>query len=333
MTTAKSVPVLVTGAAGFVGQVLTRSLATRGYRVRGLVRREAQRGPLEAIGAEAMVGDVRDRDTIRRALAGTQAVFHLSSLFRHPDATDTEYREVHVDATRSLIEESATVGVRRFIHCSTVGVHGHVALPGPATEDAPFNPGDAYQRTKLEGELAARETAERIGLPLTVIRPAPTYGPGDERLLKLIGGVARRRFVLLGSGAPRLHLIYVDDLVEGYRLAAENPCAIGRTYILAGDDAPTLNELVRRIAEVARVPPPRWRLPVWPFLAAGAVCEAVCAPLGVKPPIYRRRVRFFTNNRWFDSARARAELGFTPHVGLAEGLGRTLQSYRELGWI
>ena len=159
------------------------------------------------------------------------------------------------------------------------------------------------------------------------------YGPADRRLFKLIGGVARRRFLLLGSGKPHLQMVYVDDLVEGLRLAAEAPEAVGRTYILTGEEAPTLHELVQEIAAIAGVPAPRVRLPVWPFWLAGALCEAVCLPFGVEPPIYRRRVKFFTNNRWFDISRARAELGFAPRIPLREGIRRTLDSYRNLGWV
>ncbi len=330
--TATQAPILVTGAGGFTGLALTRALAARGHPVRALARTPGQVPELERAGAEVVQGDVRDPLIIQRAVEGRALVFHLAAVFRRAGVPDSLYREVHVDATRHLIEAAAAAGVRRFVHCSTVGVHGDVA-DGPADEDAPMAPGDIYQRTKLEGEAAARDTAARTGLALTVVRPGPIYGPADRRLLKLIGGVARRRFFLLGSGKPHFQMVYVDDLVEGLRLAAETPEAAGRTYILTGEEAPTLRELVQEIAAIARVPAPRVRLPVWPFWLAGALCEVVCVPLGVEPPIYRRRVKFFTNNRWFDISRARAELGFAPRMPLREGIRRTLDSYRNLGWV
>ena len=330
--TATQAPILVTGAGGFTGLALTRALAARGHPVRALARKPGQVPELEHAGAEVVQGDIRDPLIIQRAVEGRALVFHLAAVFRRAGVPDSLYREVHVDATRHLIEAAAAAGVRRFVHCSTVGVHGDVA-DGPADEDAPMAPGDIYQRTKLEGEAAARDTAARTGLALTVVRPGPIYGPADRRLLKLIGGVARRRFFLLGSGKPHFQMVYVDDLVEGLRLAAETPEAAGRTYILTGEEAPTLRELVQEIAAIARVPAPRVRLPVWPFWLAGALCEVVCVPLGVEPPIYRRRVKFFTNNRWFDISRARAELGFTPRMPLREGIRRTLDSYRNLGWV
>lgn len=325
--------ILITGAAGFTGLSLALSLAAAGYRVRGLVRSRDGGDALARAGVTTVAGDIRDPDVIRQATEGVDTVYHLAAVFRRAGVPDSEYREVHVDATRQLVELSAAAGVRRIVHCSTVGVHGSVSEEAPATEDAPFQPGDIYQETKLEGEQVALQTADRAGVPLTVVRPGPIYGPGDKRLLKLIGGVARKRFRLLGDGTPRFQMVYIDDLTRGLRLAAQARIAVGRTYILAGNEAPTLNELVDEIASVAHVDSPRLRLPVWPFWLAGALCEAVCVPLGIEPPIFRRRVKFFTSNRWFDTSRARTELGFAPKVSLRDGLRRTLDSYRQLGWV
>ena len=126
----------------------------------------------------------------------------------------------------------------------------------------------------------AREAAARTGIAVTIARPSGIYGPGDRRLLKLFRGIARRRFVVLGSGDIFYHLTYIDDLVEGFRLCGEVPAAAGRTYILAGGEVTTLNELMTLIAREAGVSPPTWKLPVWPFWLAGAACEAVCVPLG-----------------------------------------------------
>jgi nucleoside-diphosphate-sugar epimerase len=218
------------------------------------------------------------------------------------------------------------------VHCSTVGVHGDVEH-APADEDAPLKPGDIYQATKLAGERASQEAAAACGVELVIARPTGIYGPGDRRLLKLFRGVARRRFVVLGSGRIFYHLTYIDDLVDGFRLCGEVPGAAGRTYILAGAEVTTLNELVERIAGAAGVAPPRLHLPVWPFWAAGAACEALCAPFGIQPPLYRRRVDFFTKSRAFDITRARRELGYSPAVPLDEGIRRTLAWYRDAGWI
>ena len=231
-----------------------------------------------------------------------------------------------------MIEAAARSGARRVVHCSTVGVHGDIEHP-PAGEDAPFRPGDVYQATKVEGEAIARQASADTGIAVVIARPTGIYGPGDRRLLKLFRGVARRRFVVLGNGRIYYHLTYIDDLVEGFRLCGEVPAAAGRTYILAGGEVTTLDELVGLVAREAGVPPPRLHLPVWPFWTAGALCEALCAPLGIEPPLYRRRVDFFTKSRAFDISRARAELGYAPQVGLRDGIQRTLAWYKTVGWL
>ena len=323
---------LVTGATGFTGGVLTRALLARGHAVTALVRDAGRAADLRDAGAQLAVGDLTDRTALRAALEGVQVVYNVAAIYRQAGVSAAAYRAVNTDAVRTLVELGAEAGVRRVVQCSTVGVHGDVERP-PATEEAPLRPGDVYQRTKLEGERAGREAAARTGVEYTVARPTGIYGPGDRRLLKLFRGVARRRWVTLGSGEIFYHLTFVTDVVEGLRLCGEIPGAAGGTYIIAGPQVTTLNELVAAIARAAGVRPPRWRLPVWPVWLAGAICEGVCVPFGLEPPLYRRRVDFFTKSRAFDIARARAELGYAPAVSLEEGIRRTLSWYRERGWI
>ena len=324
--------VLVTGATGFTGGHLARTLAAQGHTVRALVRDPSRARDLQPSGVEIVTGDVRDGAALRSACAGVEVVYHIAAIYRQAALRDEEYRAVNATAVGHVIEAAASCGTRRVVHCSTVGVHGDVEHP-PAAEDAPLRPGDVYQRTKLEGEHVAREAAAKTGVEVVIVRPTGIYGPGDRRLLKLFRGVARRRFVVLGSGRIYYHLTYIDDLVEGFRLCGTVPRAAGQTYILAGGEVTTLNELAAIIADEARVPSPSLHLPVWPFWLAGAACEALCAPFGIEPPLYRRRVDFFTKSRAFDITRARLELGFNPMVGLREGVRRTLAWYRDAGWL
>ncbi len=324
--------VLVTGATGFTGGHLARTLAARGDVVRALVREPGNAQDLAAAGIELSKGTLTDRTSLDRAARGVEVVYHIAAIYRQAGLPDAAYRAVNAAAVRSVVEAAANGGARRVVHCSTVGVHGDIEQP-PANETAPLRPGDIYQVTKVEGEAIARAAAEDTGIEVTIARPTGIYGPGDRRLLKLFKGVARRRFFVLGDGKIYYHLTYVDDLVEGFRLCAEVTAAAGRTYILAGAEVTTLEELIARIAAEAKVAPPRLHLPVWPFWTAGAICEAICTPLKIEPPIYRRRVDFFTKSRAFDITRARTELGFAPKVGLNEGIRRTLTWYRSKGWL
>jgi nucleoside-diphosphate-sugar epimerase len=323
---------LVTGATGFTGGHIARALVGRGHQVRALVRDRSRAADLEAGGVEIAAGDICDRTALDAAMAGIQVVYHVAAVYRQAGIRKATYRAVNALAVGDIVEAAARAGVRRVVHCSTVGVHGDVEHP-PANEDAPLKPGDVYQITKLEGEEMARAAGLRTGIEVAIVRPTGIYGPGDRRLLRLFRGVARERFPMLGRGDIYYHLTYIDDLVEGFRLAAEHPAAAGRTFILAGPEVTTLKELTALIAEAAGVRPPWLHLPVWPFWVAGALCEAVCVPLGIEPPIYRRRVDFYTKSRAFDITRARRELGYDPKVTLRDGIARTLAWYRQHGWL
>lgn len=324
--------VLVTGATGFTGGHLAASLARRGYRVRALVREKSlarfSQSDAARAGAVAVTGDLTDRAAVARAAEGAEVVYHIAAAYREAGQPPSAYSAVNVEGTRHVLEAAKASGARRVVHCSTGGVHGHIHDP-PAHEDAPLAPGDVYQETKLAAEHVAREFGRRASLDVVIARPIGTYGPGDTRFLKMFRGIARGRFPILGSGEAFYHLTYIDDLVEGFRLCGETPAAAGRTYLLAGPRYTTLNELTALIARELGVRPPRVHLPVWPFWLAGLVCEIVCVPLGIEPPIYRRRVDFFTKSRAFDTTRARTELGFAPKVDLEEGIHRTAEWYRE----
>lgn len=326
--------ILVTGVTGFTGRRLATFLAGRGAQVRGLARPASleRAGRLASAGVELVAGDLRDRESLAAACRGVDTIYHIAAIYRTAGQPARTYREINVEGTGNLLQAALGAGARRFVHCSTGGVHGHVERP-PATEDAPLAPGDVYQASKLEAERLARDAGDRTPLEVVVARPIGIYGPGDTRLLKMFRGIARRWFPMVGSGEALYHLTYIDDLVEGFRLCGETPGAAGRTYLLAGPTYTTLNELVEAVAGELDAPAPRWRLPVWPVRAAGALCEAVCAPLRIEPPLHRRRVDFFTKSRAFDTTRARAELGYAPKVDLRAGIHMTAAWYREQGWL
>jgi dihydroflavonol-4-reductase len=327
------VRVLVTGATGFTGGHLARALRARGDDVTAMVRSAHGAALLQEDGIRTVVGDLGRPETLPDAVrAGFDVVYNIAALYREAGLRDSVYQQVNAVGVGQLIEAAAAAGVRRVVHCSTVGVHGDVEHP-PANEDAPLRPGDVYQVSKVEGERIAREAAARTGVEVVIARPSGIYGPGDRRLLKLFRGVARRTFFFLGDAKIFYHLTYINDLVEGFRLCGEVPGAAGRTYILAGGEIPLLTDLAGMIAEEAHVPPPTLHLPVGPFRFAGAVCEAVCTPLGIEPPIYRRRVDFFTKSRAFDISRARTELGYEPRIDLRQGIRRTLVWYKQQGWL
>lgn len=266
-----------------------------------------------------------------RAVEGARLIFHIAAVFRTAGHLDQYYHEVNVGGVENVLAAAREHDVERTVHCSTIGVHGDVRET-PCREGSPFNPGDIYQRTKLEGEQVAREAFSN-GLPGVIFRPAGIYGPGDLRLLKLFKTIETGRFRMIGSGETLFHMVFIDDLVEGIILCGEQSAALGETYILAGPDYIPLNEMARLIADAVGTPLRQGNIPVWPVMAAAAVCEAVCRPLGIEPPLHRRRVAFFTKNRAFSSAKAEREIGYEPSVAAADGLRRTAMWYKEQGLL
>jgi nucleoside-diphosphate-sugar epimerase len=324
--------VALTGASGYTGGRLLEVLRERGDDVSALVRAASVSDRLRGSGAALVEGDLASGASLDRLVEGADAVLHVAAVYRTAGHPDSYYHEVNVGGTERLLEASAAAGVGRFVHTSTVGVHGHVEDP-PADESAPLRPGDVYQATKAEAEALALDFHRRRGLPVAVVRPGAIYGPGETRLLKLFRAIARGRYALVGDGRSYYHPVYIDDLVRGFLLALESEAAVGESFLICGPEYVTQAELAALIARHTggRVLP--FRIPAWPIQLAGDVVEAVCVPLGIEPPLHRRRVDFWTKSRAFSIEKARRLLGYDPQVHLEEGIARTAASYREAGWL
>lgn len=323
--------VLVTGATGFLGGHLASTLASAGHAVRALVRPSKRADRLTDARIEIVEGELTNADDVKRAAEGCDRIFHLAAAFRNIAYSDEHYWRVNVGGTLNVLAAARAHGCERLVHCSTGGVHGHIDRP-PADETYRFKPGDIYQRTKLEAELAAAAAA-KDGLPVSIVRPGAIYGEGDMRFLRLFQAIQQKRFAMVGSGETRLHMVYVDDMVQGLLLAGSHPDACGQTFIIAGAEAPTLNEIAEGVADAMGARRPRLRVPVWPVYAAAVLCEAICVRLGVEPPLHRRRVGFFTHHREFDIGKARRLIAYEPRVTLTEGLRRTAAWYAASGFL
>ncbi len=322
---------LVTGATGYTGYNLTERLLKSGVEVKVLVRDKNRMILPGELQPEIVEGDIRDKQKVAEAVKGVDRIYHIAAMFRTAGSPDQDYYDIHVQGTRYLLEAARENNVRRFVHCSTVGVHGDVE--GIANEESPFKPGDIYQRTKLEGELLAREFAETHNLSLAVIRPTAIYGPGDLRLLKLFKLASKSITPILGDGKIYYHMIFIDDLVDAFIEASQNEDAIGQVFIIGGKNKVTLNTLVNKIADTLHCSKRVIHLPALPFQLAGSLCEKMCSPFGIAPPIYRRRVDFFTKSRAFDVSRAERIMGFIPKTSLEEGISKTAEWYQRNGHL
>jgi nucleoside-diphosphate-sugar epimerase len=325
---------LVTGATGFTGCVLSKQLCERGVHVRAIARQSSRKGDLQDLPIDWIEGNVFDPATVERAATGVDYIFHVAAAYREAGITDDIYRKVHVESTQLLAHAALkNPNFKRFIHVSTVGVHGHIEHP-PANESYPFSPGDIYQQTKAEAELWLREFASRNALPFTVIRPAAIYGPGDRRLLKVFKMATWPVFPVLGQARGQLyHLIHVEDLARVFIHAALHPKAQGEVFIGGDPAAMALADIVKIIRSEFGRKCRMIRVPAWPFFWLAAICETVCKPFGIAPPIYKRRVAFFTKDRSFDTSKLRHQLNFEYTWTTEQGLKATTRWYRAKGWL
>jgi len=323
---------LVTGGKGFLGSHLVARLRDCGEEVRVFAHGLGNGKPEHEQGCEMVWGDIRDPIAVDQAVQGVERVFHLVSNFRKGGSDKKDAFAVNVEGTKHVLEASRKFGVKRLIHCSTIGVHGNV-LTIPADEGTPFNPTDLYQETKLIAEQAVWEFYKQTGLPISVVRPISLYGPGDLRMLKLFRTIKKRQFVYLGKGAVLFHPAYIDDVINGFLLCGTHERAVGQAFIIGGEGYLPLHELVDLIAEQFQVPRPRVHIPLKPVEWLAGFCESLCTPLGIEPPLHKRRVSFFKNNRAFSVEKAKRQLGYIPRVSLKEGIQRTIHWYEEQVWL
>ncbi|MCZ6561285.1 MAG: NAD-dependent epimerase/dehydratase family protein [Gammaproteobacteria bacterium] len=323
--------VAVTGSTGFLGSHLVQALCARGYSVNALARDpdKAQHLP-ESV--TTIIGDIGDDDALRSLVDGCEWVFHTVSNFRTASGPPESYEAINVHGTRCMLDAATAAGVKRVIHVSTIGVHGDVR-DTPSSEDAPYNPGDLYQETKLEAELLVLKTAETGELEVVVVRPCSMYGPGDLRMLKMFSMLSKGTFFKAGPCQENFHAVYVDDVVDGVLKAAETPGISGEVFIIGGANYLPLEDYIDLAASTVGAPKPKIRLPYSLLIGAAWLCEKICVPLRVEPPLHVRRVRFFKNNRAFSIKKARQQLLYEPQVPLAEGMRRTVSWYREQGLL
>lgn len=326
--------VLITGGTGFIGSRLALRCLERGDEVVALGQEnndaeKQNRKLIEESGAKIVFGSVTDAELLANATQGVDTVFHLAAAQHEANISDQVFYDVNVTGTRNILEASIDAGVKRFVHGSTIGVYG--SREGFIDESTPCQPENIYGKTKLEAEKLVLSYQKQI--PLVCIRISETYGPGDRRLLKLFKAIDKGKFFKIGPGDNLHQLIYVDDLVDGMFAAAESEQAIGEIILLVGPEEVTTDEMIDTIAEGLNVRLKNLRAPLFLFDAAAVMMEATLKPMGIQPPIHRRRMDFFKKSFRFSMRKAKDLLDFTPQYNFRTGTAATVHWYRQQGLL
>jgi len=328
--------IFITGGSGFIGSRLARLAVERGHAVTVVtaVNNATERARCDALaqaGIAVQVAPLEDSFAVARSLIAHEVVIHLAAAQHEAQAGESHFHQVNVEGTRRLLGLAARAGVRRFVHGSTIGVYGAASSGRILNEESKLAPDNPYGRTKAVAETVVR--GFEGPMETCIVRISETYGPGDMRLLKLFRGVHSGHYLTLGRGTNEHQLIYVDDLVQALLAACDAPKASGETLVLAGSERVTTNAMVSAIGAAVGSRRHVFHAPMWPFVAAAYVFEATLSPLGLKPPLHRRRLDFFRKSFRFSTAKAEQLLGFRAETPFLAGARGTAEWYRANGYL
>jgi dihydroflavonol-4-reductase len=327
---------LVTGATGFVGAAVARNLLARGVAVRALVRPNSDRRNIAGLAVEPVEGRLEDADSLRRAVAGCDALFHVAADYRLWVRDPAAMMRANVDGTRSLMRAARDAGVRRVVYTSSVAVLGHVADGQQADEAAQSDLADmvgAYKRSKFLAEIEVRRMVAEEGLPAVIVNPSTPIGPRDIKPTptgRIVVMAARGKMpAYVDTG---LNIVHVDDVAEGHWLAFERG-KVGERYILGGEDL-TLAEILRRVAalvgrEAPTISLPRRRRALYPVALAA---EAMARVTGREPMATLDGLRMAKWKMWFSSAKAERELGYR-HRPAQDALADAVRWFEQSGYL
>ena len=326
--------ILVTGATGFIGSHLVERLLEAGETVRILVRDRARVPGRWAGRTEVVEGDLILDHAFEEAVHDVDIVVHLAGVINLPVGREETYTRINLEGTQNLFNAVAEKGhkIRRFLYCSSVGVFGPLSAL-PACEATPCNPSNAYEKSKYEAEKWVLQTGSQHGIPVSVVRPAWVYGPGDRRTLPIFSMIAKKHFIMIGKGETLIHPVYVDDLAEGILQCSGSSDTEGKVVILAGNQAIKLRDFVHLLSEILDVKPWPFHLPMFLATFIALALEILYKPMRKMPPLHRRRLGFFSRNQAFDITGAKNGCGFEPGTTLEEGLRKTITWYKQHGWI
>jgi nucleoside-diphosphate-sugar epimerase len=325
--------VLVTGAAGFLGGHLVDMLLERGDEVRAMVRPVEDAARLRKLDeVEVVLGDIVDRESLKRAVHGVQRVYNVAAK-TGPWGLEKDYNAVNVWGIADLMTASMDAGVQRVVHTSSITVYGH-HLKGIVTEDHPFHAEDnPYSRTKIAGEKLIADFVKGRGAPVVIVRPAWIYGPRDSASFgRFVAMVESGKGFLIGSGNNIIPVVYVRDVAQGLIKAGDaSDEAIGKAYTIADDRRVTQAEYLNTIAAFLGVPPVSRKIPYLPLVAAGRGAELTWRAIGRRnaapPPVTTYGVTLLGGNQEFSIEKAQHELGYRPEYDMIRGVNEGVNWY------
>lgn len=323
----------VTGSTGLVGSHLVEVLLEQGHEVRALARKTSNIGHLKMTGAEIVVGDVKDSDSLKPLVQGIDIVFHTAAKVMPGWGKWEEFESCIVKGTENMLNASAEAGVSRFIYFSSEDVYGKGLFGDtPADESTPaeveLTPYTYYCYAKLLADRMAREYHDQGKIAVTVLRLCSVYGPRDRLLSDRFYGLVKSPVVIWpGKSSPRTTLAYVTDIAECAIKAATSEKAIGEVYNVAPPEEQRWSDFADALARALGKSNRRWSIPMKPVYAVAFLLEIWAKLWRFKEPPFLTRadLQLFKEGQYMDGSKVRKELGWEPGVSLEEGTKRYVE--------
>jgi dihydroflavonol-4-reductase len=321
---------LLTGATGFLGSAVARELLNEGRNLKLLVRKNTDTRNIDDLDCEVTYGDLRDRDSIKKALVGCNTLYHTAAYYSLWTRDKNLIYDINVQGTRNILESALEAGIEKVVYTSTVGCIGLSDNGSPANEDQPMNPAflcNDYKLSKYQSEQVALELFGR-GLPVVIVNPSTPVGPRDIKPTPtgkiILDFINHRMPAYIDTG---LNLIDVVDCARGHILA-EAKGQPGERYIL-GNKNMSLKEILLTLEFLTGVKAPRIKMPYWVAYISGLACEWVSDSITHQPPaVPLAGVKMAKYYMYFDSSKAVRELGL-PQNPVENALGKAVSWFKE----
>lgn len=318
---------LITGATGFIGRHLAKTLHDRGREIKCLVRKTSRVNFLEQLGVELVHGDLNDTISLKTALKDVDTIYHAAGeVFA---AQEENYYNVNVAGLKNLLQACSNASVKKFIHFSSSSATGpNPQRDIPVTEDSPCQPITPYGMSKLEGEKIIRQLSAQYHIPIIIIRPPLVYGPGvsqSSRVLMFLKLIHQGLFRTIGDGNNLVSLCYIDNLIQGLLLAEAEKKAEGQIYFLSDNRPYTVNEIAATIAQEQGKPIPARHIPLWAATPLSISLGIAAKLFRANSPLTRNTVRELKNNWFIDISKAQKDLGYKPSAEFRDGVRKTVE--------